>query len=168
MSILPIGDGLEKATATLRVFAAKAWLPELAQRVSAGAMRFVADEFNTSTDPYGREWAPLKRERTRDRRARLRAIKRGKTPRGPKVLIHTGRMRASAGASPFGNTARLVIPTWYAKFHQEGSFRRTFSGPKMMSRRMMLPDESRGTPEKWNAMITMESRKLLQEKAAGR
>lgn len=188
MPIVPVNARmLEQAEAGLRSLNSKAWLGELAQRVSAGGMKLTADCFRTSTDPYGKPWAPLKRERPRDKRARLRAERRqqrtGLTPkrtrRGAKVLIDTGRMRASAGASAMGATAKVTIPTWYAQFHQEGTVNHPFrrfktkrltkesmarEGTERMPQRMMLPSEERGLPPAWQSMLKRESQLFIAHK----
>jgi phage gpG-like protein len=154
------------------------WLGEIAMRVSAGGVKLVADEFRASEDPYGKPWAPLKRPRPRDRKAARRAIAKGRTPRGPKVLIHTGRMRMSVGASSSGRTARVVVPTWYARFHQEGttshpfrSFSKKRLSAKMMARegqqhipqRMILPLVDR-LPSTWDTMIGREARAFMAQR----
>jgi len=111
-------DGLKKM---IGVIAAKGWVGELAQRSAAAGMKLVGDEFRKQQDPYGKAWAPLKRERARDKRARMRAIARGKTPRGSKVLHKTGRMENSVGASASGNLINVVVPVDYAAVHQNGA-----------------------------------------------
>jgi hypothetical protein len=112
-------DGLKKM---IGVIAAKGWVGELAQRTAAAGMKLVGDEFRKQTDPYGKPWAPLARERTRDKRARLRALAKGKKPRGAKVLHKTGRMENSAGASASGNLINVVVPVSYAAVHQNGGY----------------------------------------------
>ena len=112
---------LSQIEKVLGAIISKGWLGELAQRISAAGMKLVADEFKTETDPYGKPWAPLKRERTRDRRARLRAVAAGRKVKGQKILQKSGRMKNSVGAAPRGFTARLTIPTWYAAVHQNGA-----------------------------------------------
>jgi phage gpG-like protein len=147
---------MDEAKAKLASMASKdRWLGELAMRVSAGGMKLVADEFKTSTDPYGTPWAPLARPRTRDKRAARRAIAKGKKPRGPQVLVNTGRMRGSAGASPNGQEARVVVPTWYARFHQDGSVR--------MPQRMILPREG-DLPARWEEMVGRESKTFMAQR----
>jgi hypothetical protein len=147
---------LERAVQTLKDMAAKdRWLGEIAMRVSAGGMKLVADEYRTSTDPYGKPWAPLKQCRTRDKRAARRRAKQDKPVRGPKVLINTGRMRASTGASPSGKIAKVVVPTWYARFHQEGTCR--------MVQRMILP-MSEKLPATWDTMIGRETSRFMRQR----
>src|SRR5512138_951587 len=131
------------------------WIGELAMRVSAGGVKLVADEFRTSTDPYGKPWAPLKQWRARDKRAARRRAKQGKPVRGPKVLINTGRMRASTGASPIGKTAKIVVPTWYSRFHQTGT--------RNMVQRIILPYNER-LPPGWESMIDKTARLFLSQR----
>jgi len=144
---------LSEAERQLREMAEKdRWLGELAMRVSAGSMKLVADEFQTSTDPYGKPWAPLKRWRPRDIKAARKRARKGLKVRGPVVLVHTGRMRGSVGASPSGQVAKVVVPTWYARFHQEGG--------RFLPRRQILPDNDR-LPEKWGDMVEKETRGFM-------
>ena len=164
----------------LGVIVSKGWLGELAQRISAAGMKLVADEFGTETDPYGKPWAPLKKERTRNRQARLRAVAAGRKAKGQKILQDTGRMKNSVGAAPRGFTARLVIPTWYAAVHQNGahftrepSFReqvtRSMAGraarvahTTVIPQRMMLPNGD--LPDRWQRVFEKESNLLLAQK----
>jgi phage gpG-like protein len=157
MPITSDPNAMAEAERALRSMTAKEqWLAELALRVSVSGMKLVADEFRTSADPYGQAWEALKKLSTRDRRAMRRAIRAGKTPRGPKLLIRSGRMRASLGAAASGRTARVTMPTWYARFHQEGTVK--------MRQRMILPDSDRGLPDKWDAMIAAESQRFVAQK----
>jgi phage gpG-like protein len=171
---------LSQVERVLRVIISKGWLGELAQRISAAGLKLVADEFKTESDPYGNKWAPLARERPRNRRARMRAIAAGRKPKGQKILQDTGRMKGSVGAAPRGHTARIVIPTWYAAVHQNGarftrepSLReqatRSMAGraPRLSSttaipRRMMLPDGD--LPDRWRRVFAKESNLLLAQK----
>jgi phage gpG-like protein len=171
---------LSQVERVMGVIISKGWLGELAMRISAAGMKLVADEFKTETDPYGKPWAPLKRERTRNRRARLRAVAAGRKAKGQKILQDTGRMKNSVGAAPRGFTARLTIPTWYAAVHQNGatftthpSFReqvtRSMAGraartshTTVIPQRMMLPNGD--LPDRWQRVFQKESNLLLAQK----
>ena len=171
---------LSRVERVLDTIIAKGWLGELAQRISAAGMKLVADGFKTETDPYGNKWAPLASERPRNRRARLRAMARGKKVKGQKILQDTGRMKNSVGAVPRGHTARIVIPTWYAAVHQKGATftreptlrqqaTRSMAGraPRLASttvipRRMMLPEDD--LPTRWRLAFERESNLLLAQK----
>lgn len=98
-----------------------AHVPRLAQLVSAGGVKLTMDCFRKQADPYGREWKPLARERTRDKRARLAAIAKGKKVRGQKILIGTSRMRNSTASIQQGRSGGVAIPTGYASVHQNGA-----------------------------------------------
>jgi hypothetical protein len=141
----------------LREIQEKNWLGELAQRCTAGAWKLVDDEYRKQQDPYGNAWAPLQRERTRDRRARLRAVRAGRKPRGMRILQRTGRMRAGTGATATGHLLRVSVPVDYSLYHQRGTFK--------MDRRAILPDvEGGGNPETWDNMIRKEAALLLAQK----
>lgn len=139
-----------------------AYVPRLAQLVAVGGVKLTMDTFRNQRDPYGRDWAPLARERTRDRKARLRVLKRGQKPRGQKILIDTARMRNSTTAIQHGRSGGVAIPTGYAAVHQDGG--RVMRGGRQVGvipRRMMLPDRKMGLPGHWQRMIQREAVGLL-------
>jgi hypothetical protein len=139
-----------------------AYVPRLAQLVSVGGVKLTMDTFRSQRDPYGRQWAPLARERSRDRRARLRAQAKGKKVRGQKILIHTSRMRNSTATIHMGRSGGVGIPTGYASVHQNSG--RVMRGGREVGRipqRMMLPDRARGLPGTWQWMIQRETVGLL-------
>lgn len=98
-----------------------AYVPRLAQLIAVGGVKLTMDCFRNQSDPYGRPWKPLARERARDRRARLRAQARGKKVRGQKILIRTARMKNSTTAIHMGRSGGVAIPTGYAAVHQGGA-----------------------------------------------
>lgn len=98
-----------------------AYVPRLAQLVAVGGVKLTMDCFRKQSDPYGRAWQPLARERARDRRARLRVEARGQKSRGQKILIHTARMKNSTTAIHVGRSGGVAIPTGYAAVHQDGA-----------------------------------------------
>lgn len=98
-----------------------AHLPRLAQLIAVGGVKLTMDTFRNQRDPYGRAWRPLAKERARDRRARLRALAKGKKPRGQKILIDTARMRNSTAPIHMGRSGGVGIPTGYAAVHQNGA-----------------------------------------------
>lgn len=117
---------LAAARKKLQTLAKRKWLGPLANAICAGGMKLVADEFKAERDPYGAAWKPLKRERTRDRLARRKLEKKGKTAAGGKILQDTGRMRSSVGIAVVrsaggGASAKITIPVWYAAVHQNGA-----------------------------------------------
>jgi hypothetical protein len=101
--------------------AAGAFVGRLAQLVSVGGVKLTMDTFRAQRDPYGTPWAPLKRERTRDKRARIQREAKGLKSRGQKILIKTARMRNSATAIHIGNSGGVAIPVGYAASHQHGA-----------------------------------------------
>jgi phage gpG-like protein len=155
-------------------------LPMLAQLVAAGGLKLTMDCFRQQRDPYLRPWQPLARERTRDRRARLRAERRGKKSRGQRILIDTSRMRNSATPVQEGNAGGVAIATGYAASHQYGAkihrqptlreqATRSMAGRTARSsytinipQRMMLPDPTIGLPNPWRFMVQYEGARLMQ------
>jgi phage gpG-like protein len=139
-----------------------AYVPRLAQLVSVGGLKLTMDTFRAQRDPYGRAWAPLARERGRDRKARVQALARGQKPRGQKILIDTARMRNSATAILAARSGGVAIPTGYAAVHQDGGrVMRNGRQVGVIPRRMMLPDRATGLPAHWQKMIQRETVGLL-------
>ena len=136
--------------------------PELAQRLGAVGMKLVADEFRESRDPYGKPWAPVQRNRAKDRKARARRAAAGKPAKADKPLIDTGRLRASVTAArTSGSTVRITLPVSYASFHQTGT--------KRIQRRQILPEHATGgLGPRWTAAFNREASRMLQELASGR
>jgi hypothetical protein len=139
-----------------------AYVPRLAQLVAVGGVKLTMDAFRNQRDPYGREWAPLARERTRDRKARLRVEARRQKARGQKILIDKARMKDSTAPIHWGRTGGVAIPTGYAAVHQNGG-RVMRNGQEIgrIPQRMMLPDQAMGLPAHWQRMIQREAVALL-------
>ena len=131
-------------------------LPKIAKRVGAAFIKQVADEFRESRDPYGNPWAPVFRDRPRDRRARASRVRRGLAVRADKPLIDTGRLRASPVAIINGTQVRIVMPVDYASYHQYGT--------RKMVRRQMLPEEDTGgLGDRWSMAVNTEVAKVMLE-----
>jgi phage gpG-like protein len=131
-------------------------LPLIARRVAAGFLKEVADEFRQSRDPYGNPWAPVNRNRPKDRRARVRRLAAGKAVKSDKPLIDTGRLRASVVARADGSQVRVSLPVEYASYHQYGTRR--------IKRRQILPEaDTGGLPPKWIGLATKEAYLVLDE-----
>jgi ParB-like chromosome segregation protein Spo0J len=111
--------------------------------VGAAFVKEVADEFKDSRDPYGKAWAPLARQRSRARdvRARKKRMAKGLPVRKDKVLVDTGRMRASVTFRRMESGLRVIIPVSYASYHQDGGHR--------IPQRMMVPDPAKGLGARW-------------------
>jgi phage gpG-like protein len=131
-------------------------LPVIAQRVAAGFVKLVADEFRQSRDPYGNPWKPVVRARGKDLRARARRLAAGKPVKSDKPLIDTGRLRASVVARADGSTVRVALPVEYASYHQYGTRR--------IARRQILPEpDTGGLPPAWIGLATKEAIAVLNE-----
>jgi len=74
----------------------------LAQNLAEEARHQVDDGFRQQRDPYGRAWQPLKHRRG-------------------KILLDTGRMRASTATQAAPDGFRLEITAAYAAHHQYGT-----------------------------------------------
>ena len=146
-------EKLESEIRSLKGIEAGAFAPRLAQLIAAGGVKLTMDTFRTQRSPYGEPWKPLKRERTRDKRARLRREAKGLKSRGQKILIRTGRMRNSTAAIAIGKTGGVGIATGYARPHQEGT--------RFIPQRQMLPSAQKGLPGTWLRMIQRETIGLL-------
>lgn len=100
---------------------------DLAKVLGVAALKQVADSFRQSRDPYGKPWAPVFRNRARDRRSRASRARRGLAARADKPLVDTGRLRGAATAPASMSTSsvgvRIAIPVEYASHHQYGTRR---------------------------------------------
>lgn len=131
-------------------------LPKLANRIGVAFVKEVGNQFRESRDPYGNAWAPVFRDRKRDRRARARRQAKGLPPRADKPLIDTGRLRASATARVEGDSVRVALPVEYASYHQYGT--------RAIQRRQILPEGSTGgLGPHWGGAATKEATALLKE-----
>lgn len=131
-------------------------LPKLAKRIGAAFVKQVGDEFRESRDPYGNAWAPVQRNRLRDRRARARRASAGKPPKADKPLIDTGRLRGSVVARSEGDEVRVALPVSYASYHQYGT--------RTIKRRQILPEsDTGGLGARWSAAASKEAIAVLNE-----
>lgn len=108
---------LEELASELGELATRQFMAKLVEEISKEALRLIKREFETSTDPYGRPWAPLKRKDKGPRKggplrktdSMYKSIRRKLTRDGfaitsddPKIEFHN-----------FGTknmTARLIFP----------------------------------------------------------
>lgn len=137
---------------------------DITKRVGAAFIKQLADEFRQSRDPYGKPWAPVFRNRKRDRAARGRRLAAGKPARAAKPLSDTGRLRAAATASSAlqssGSIVRITIPVSYASYHQDGT--------RHIKRRQMLPAaDTGGLGRLWTTALRKEASAAILE-AAGK
>lgn len=100
---------------------------------------FVREGFATKTDAYGGAWA---------------AIKAATRKRGSQsALVRTGRMRDKIDYLPFATKVKLVLGTFYARFHISTG-RRTLPKPGML-------------PPRWGDEIEQESARQFQALVGG-
>ncbi len=98
----------------------------LAAAVAAVAAELVADTFESSRDPDGRPWAPLKRPRA-----------------GGPVLVRTRALRDAATSAQVSGAEVELVSTAYGGFHQGGT--------KRMPARPFFPGDS--LPTTWEQAI---------------
>jgi phage gpG-like protein len=135
---------------------------EIIRRLATTATKLLADEFRDSKDPYGRPWAPVFRNRAKDRRARARQAARGRGPRSDKPLEDTGRLRAATigSVSVEGHGFRVSIPVEYASYHQYGT--------RWIKQRQIVPmTETGGIGPIWTEAFNAEVDRAVREKLAG-
>jgi hypothetical protein len=131
-------------------------LPKVAERVGVALVKEVMDEFRQSRDPYGTPWAPVVRNRRRDRAAKNRRIARGLAVKADKPLLDTGGLRASTGFAVVGTGVRVFLSKDYASYHDK-------PGPRSrIKRRQILPSPGK-LPEKWERAVEKESTRGLSE-----
>ncbi len=147
---------LDKLRATMRTLVSAGFKAELSDELGRTSMKLIADQFNAERDPYGLPWAPLSRERARDRRARISAARKGKTPRGGKILSNTGRMRGSVNYQATSSGFRVSIPVEYATFHQQGTVH--------MVKRMLVPTSADGLGPIWLEAFNRSAATMVRTK----
>lgn len=136
------------------------FVEDIAKRVGATLLKQVSDEFRDSRDPYGEPWAPVYRNRRRDRLARRRRAARGLPVRADKPLVDTGRLKASPVARVSGRSVRIALPVAYASFHNEGTRR--------IRKRQILPDAGRGLGPHWGPAVRKETMGVLTKTLKGK
>lgn len=133
-------------------------MPKIAERVGVALVKQVMDEFRESRDPYDKPWAPVFRNRKRDRAARNRRIARRQPVKADKPLLDTGRLRGSTGYSVSGSQVRVFLTADYASYHDKGTRR--------IKRRQILPSEG-ALPPRWEKAVAKEATRTLDEHFAG-
>ena len=145
----------------VKALAAAGLTDALAKRLGATALKLLSDQFKRSVNPYGETWAPVFRDRKKDRRARARRAKAGKPVLADRPLVDTGRLRAAATGKASNDSSkavvRVVIPVEYASYHQ--------SGTRFVKRRQMVPEASTGgLGPIWSKAFEREAEKLILER----
>lgn len=138
----------------LRLIADGKVIAKTAERLPTAIMKAAADQFRSESDPYGVQWAPLKRERARNKKAR----KKGKKG-GQKIGQNNGHMRGSLTVRAEGNRVTAAYGMHYAVFFSDGT---RFQVP-----RHLLPVTTRGLGPKWDAMVRREMKAALDEVMGG-
>ncbi|RYZ15739.1 MAG: hypothetical protein EOO70_06120 [Myxococcaceae bacterium] len=137
--------------------------PETRTRLSKvmgnAAHKQLMDGFREGRDPYGSPWAPLARNRARNRR-------KGGTS---KPLLDTGRMRRSftVNATPSGFT--LWTKTKYARYHQYGTNGRRAASSRVQAHRYgrFISKREAGKKSRKGAVHLMVGLRHLNFKAGG-
>jgi hypothetical protein len=122
--------------------------PVVAEGLQGTVLKLLADQFRKEVDPYGKPWAPLKRERPRNAKARKKG-RRG----AQKILQNTGLLRASGSTAVIGGRISVRFPVSYATFPQ--------SGTKHSEARKLVPDA--GPSQTWNAALKRDAGALLKQ-----
>jgi phage gpG-like protein len=122
---------LNRLAANLKGLKESAWRSAAGATMGATALKLVADGFRNSKDPYGKPWKPIGGAGRR----------KGKKDKPHKILLDTGRLRASfsyrvvpvgftissgvvyAAVHQFGHTFSRKARTAAMKRHKSGSFR---------------------------------------------
>jgi hypothetical protein len=92
----------------------------------------IQEDFDAGVNPYGEPWAPL----------RPATLAKGRTP---PPLTDEGLLRAVNVEPLQGAGLKIEFDEDYAVYHQTGTSR--------MAQRLILPEESRGLPERWNDAV---------------
>lgn len=98
---------LEEVANQLDDISSGRFMAKLVEEISKEAIRLIKKEFETSTDPYGNPWAPLKNP--------------GKGPRTGGPLRKTDSMMKSIKRQLTRDGFKLVSDSPYIQFHQNGA-----------------------------------------------
>ena len=107
---------------------------DVRQNVADEVLTLIDKGFRETVDPYGKRWAPKKREN------------------GMPTLQHTSRMRRSYFARVVGSRIVVKNATPYAGYHQDGT--------KHMVARKTVPDRS-AIPRNWEKPLREAARAPL-------
>jgi len=118
---IPIGRKL----AELQRLASPSFAASVRRSLAEEARTQVMDEYRKSRDPYGKQWAPVKRR------------KRGRA-QNAKPLLDSGRMRAATTTAATPNGIRVDVPVVYVRPHQFGWAARN------IKQRQIIPLEDTG------------------------
>jgi len=155
-----VGDfaGLAELRRRVDEVAKKGVLDKLAKVMGETAVKLVQDEFKRSINPAGEPWAPVVRNRRKDRLARQRRARRGRAVRADKPLVDTGVLKGSISNQTTGRTVRIVLPVPYASFHQYGT--------KHIRRRQIVPEGS--LPERFRTPLMRDATRVLRAALEGK
>lgn len=137
----------------------------LRKNLAATALKLVSDGFREQADPYGKKWAPLAASTVAGRR-------KGRKKKGPKILLDTGRLRASFAAKPKGIGFVIASKVDYASPHQFGATLKRRRGGILgrlsrskavgkIPQRAMLPLSKQGLGKLWSKAFEDTARLVL-------
>lgn len=112
------------------------------KNIGEEAVGLVREEFQTSEGPYGEKWAPLKESTLQ---SFVPGTHRRRESYGTAPLRRRGLLMASFNYQARGDHVEIGTPAAYAVFHQKGG--------RVLPKRMLLPEPSRGLPKRWQTEI---------------
>lgn len=140
-----LGDfaGLEAVIGKLEGM--KDLVPKICDESAQGIEDAIARQFIEGVDPYGEPWAPLAESTIR---------RKGKST----ILEDTGAMMASPVVVVTESSIEATVAD-PAGYHQEGGGN--------LPARPILPDETRGLPDSWEAAIVKAAEDVMNEEWGG-
>lgn len=144
---------LDRAIAELAALGNPRVVSVAAANVAQAVVAEVQLGFRKQQDPYGAAWAPLKRDRARNKKA---AKKNGKSSKG-KILRDTGRLANSITGRASSNQVVVGTNVEYAAYHQYGT--------RYMADRRILPMMQ--FPKAWAEEIASVIMIVLRRAAPG-
>lgn len=106
---------------------------QILQEIAEETIRLVQDGFYSETDPYGKAWAPTKKKSGR-------------------ILEQFGTLLRSIRSEVREEVFRIIMAD-YGGVHQVGT--------KHIPQRMIVPDEGKGLPEKWEQAYEIATEKVI-------
>jgi len=140
------------------------WRAAAGKAMGATALKLVADGFRLQHDPQGKPWKPLAtRTQARRRKGRSKAKRKKKN----KILLNTGRLRASFSAKPSSGGFTVSSNAVYAAVHQFGHTFKRGTGTQRVDARPMVPTKKLG--KTWEQALAKSAKRALeiQVKKAG-
>ena len=139
------------------------WRAAAGKAMGATALKLVSDGFRLQHDPQGKPWKQLADKTKSARRTGKRGSK-AKRKRAHKILLNTGRLRASFSAKPSSGGFTVSSKAVYAAVHQFGHTFKRGTGTQRVDARPMVPTKKLG--KTWELALAKSAKRALEIQVA--